>query len=87
MRYYYFLPNVQRIAEEYTGHTIRPLHEIEKDRINVFLINSHSAYESAIPLPPNTLETGGLHVQTVQPIAGDVVVTFPEVRGIILIAI
>lgn len=76
IRHYYYLPTVQRMAEEYVGHSIRPLHEIEKDRINIVLINSHSAFEPAIPLPPNTLEIGGLHIQ---PIAGNVVLTYPEV--------
>ncbi|XP_011861649.1 PREDICTED: UDP-glucuronosyltransferase 2B1-like [Vollenhovia emeryi] len=78
LRHYYFLPNAQRIAEKYVGHAIRPLHEIEKDSINIVLINSYCAFEPAIPVPPNTLETGGLHVQTVQPIAGDKVVTYPK---------
>ncbi|XP_024891748.1 uncharacterized protein LOC112467385 isoform X2 [Temnothorax curvispinosus] len=62
------------------GHAIRPLREIEKDRINIVLINSHPAFEPAIPLPPNTLEIAGLNAQTVQPIADEVVVTYPEVR-------
>ncbi|XP_071625903.1 UDP-glycosyltransferase UGT5-like [Temnothorax longispinosus] len=78
IRYYYFLPIVQRLAEEYVGHAIRPLHEIEKDRINIVLINSHSAFEPAIPLPPNALEIGGFHVQAIKPIPGDKVVTYPE---------
>ncbi|XP_071579254.1 UDP-glycosyltransferase UGT5-like isoform X2 [Temnothorax nylanderi] len=60
------------------GHAIRPLREIEKDRINIVLINSHPAFEPAIPLPPNTLEIAGLNAQTVQPIADEVVVTYPE---------
>ncbi|XP_011858394.1 PREDICTED: UDP-glucuronosyltransferase 2B1-like [Vollenhovia emeryi] len=75
LRHYYFLPNIQRIAEKYVGHAIRPLHEIEKDSINILLINSYCAFELAIPLPPNSLEIGGLHVQ---PIAGDEVVTYPK---------
>lgn len=83
IRHYYFLPAVQRLAQEYVGHSIRPLHEIEKDSISIVLINSHSAFESGIPLPPNALETGGLHVQTVRPIAGDVVVTYSEVKEVI----
>ncbi|XP_070530389.1 UDP-glycosyltransferase UGT5-like isoform X2 [Cardiocondyla obscurior] len=73
LRQYYYMPNVQRIAEEYIGHSIRPLHEIDK-RIDIILINSHPTFESAIPLPPNTLEVGGMHVQ---PIIGDTV-TCPE---------
>ncbi|XP_077275965.1 UDP-glycosyltransferase UGT5-like isoform X2 [Temnothorax americanus] len=77
IRYYYFLPIVQRLAEEYVGHAIRPLHEIEKDRINIVLINSHSAFEPAIPLPPNALEIGGFHVQAIKPIPGDKIVTYP----------
>ncbi|TGZ51158.1 UDP-glucuronosyltransferase 2B17 [Temnothorax longispinosus] len=56
----------------------KPLHEIEKDSINIVLINSYCAFEPGIPLPPNALETGGLHVQVVQPIVGDVVVTYSE---------
>jgi len=80
VRWYYYLPISQRLAEEYMGHAIRPLHEIEKDSINVVLINSHPAFESGIPLPPNALEIAGLNAQAVQPIAGEVVVTYPEVR-------
>lgn len=76
MRHYYFLPVAQRLAEEYVGHSMRPLHEIEKDSISIVLINSHCALDPGIPLPPNTLEIGGLHVQ---PIAEDVV-TYPKVR-------
>ncbi|XP_025990738.1 UDP-glycosyltransferase UGT5 isoform X2 [Solenopsis invicta] len=78
IRHYYFLPIVQRIAEEYMGHAIRPLHEIEKDSINIVLINTHSAFEPGIPLPPNTLEIAGLNAQAVEPFAGEVVVTLPE---------
>ncbi|XP_071579799.1 UDP-glycosyltransferase UGT5-like [Temnothorax nylanderi] len=78
IRHYYFLPIIQRLTEKYVGHTIRPLHEIEKDRINIVLINSHPAFEPAIPLPPNTLEIAGLNAQTVLPIAGEVVVTYSE---------
>jgi len=75
IRHYYYLPTAQRMTEEYVGHSIRPLHEIEKDRINIVLINSHSAFEPAIPLPPNVLETGGLHIQ---PFVGNVL-TYSEV--------
>ncbi|XP_011860567.1 PREDICTED: UDP-glucuronosyltransferase 2B19-like isoform X2 [Vollenhovia emeryi] len=78
VRKYYFLPITQQLAEEYIGHAIRPLREIEKDSINIVLINTHPAFESAIPLPPNTLEIAGLNAQDVQPIAGEVVVTYPE---------
>ncbi|XP_011705516.1 PREDICTED: UDP-glucuronosyltransferase 2B16-like, partial [Wasmannia auropunctata] len=60
------------------GHAIRPIHDIEKDSINIVLINSHSAFDSGIPLPPNALEIAGLNAQIVQPIAGEVVVTYPE---------
>ncbi|TGZ46717.1 hypothetical protein DBV15_11966, partial [Temnothorax longispinosus] len=60
------------------SHAIRPLHEIEKERINIVLINTHAAFEPAIPLPPNTLEIAGLNAQAVQPIAGEVVVTYSE---------
>jgi len=80
IRWYYYLPISQRLAEEYMGHAIRPLHEIEKDSINIVLINSHPAFESGIPLPPNALEVAGLNAQAVQPIAGEVVVMYPEVK-------
>ncbi|XP_071578946.1 UDP-glycosyltransferase UGT5-like [Temnothorax nylanderi] len=78
IRHYYYFAVIQRLSEEYIGHAIRPLHEIEKDRINIVLINSHPAFEPAIPLPPNTLEIAGLNAQAVQPITGEVVVTYPE---------
>ncbi|XP_011705118.1 PREDICTED: UDP-glucuronosyltransferase 2B19-like, partial [Wasmannia auropunctata] len=78
IRHYYFLPIAQRLAEEYVGQAIRPLREIEKDSINIVLINSHPAFESGIPLPPNTLEIAGLNAQAVKPIAGEVVVTYPK---------
>jgi len=84
IRYYYYLPIMQRLSDEYIGHTIRPLHEIKKDYINIVLINSHPAFESGIPLPPNALEIAGLNAQDVQPIAGEVVATYPEVREIVL---
>jgi len=86
IRHYYYLPIVQRIAEKYVGHPLRPLHKIETDRINILLINSHPAFEPAIPLPPNALEVAGLNTQPVQPIDGEVVVTCPEVREIIFLA-
>ncbi|XP_018316261.1 UDP-glucuronosyltransferase 1-7C-like [Mycetomoellerius zeteki] len=78
IRHYYFLPTVQRLAEKYVGHTIRPLHEIEKDSINIVLLNSHPAFESGIPLPPNTFEIAGLNAQTIKPIDGEIVVTYSE---------
>lgn len=84
LRKYYYLPNAQRIAEEYVGHAMRPLHEIEKE-INIILINSHPSFEPAIPLPPNTLEVAGLNAQAVKPIAGETVVKYPEVREIVFI--
>jgi len=83
MRHYYFFPIMQRIAEKYIGHPIRPLHEVEIDSINILLINTHPAFEPAIPLPPNTLEIAGLNTQAVQPIDGEIVVTYPEVREIL----
>ncbi|XP_014489120.1 PREDICTED: UDP-glucuronosyltransferase 2B20-like [Dinoponera quadriceps] len=64
-RNYYYLPKAQQLAERYVGHEIRPLYEIEKD-ISILLINSHPAFESAIPLPPNAIEVGGMHAQTSQ---------------------
>lgn len=73
------------MTEEYMGHSIRPLHEIEKDRINVVLINTHCAFEPAIPLPPNTFEIAGLNAQGIQPIPGEEIETYPEVREIILL--
>jgi len=84
VRWYYYLPISQRLAEEYIGHAIRPLHEIEKDSINIVLINSHPAFESGIPLPPNALEIAGLNAQAVQPIAGEIVVMYPEVKKTVL---
>lgn len=78
IRQYHFLPASQQVAERYVGHKIRPLHEIEKN-INIMLINTHSPFDNAIPLPPNALEIGGMHAQIVQPIDGEVPVTYPEV--------
>ncbi|XP_077268479.1 UDP-glycosyltransferase UGT5-like isoform X1 [Temnothorax americanus] len=78
IRDYYYLPIIQQLTEEYLGHPVRPLHEIEKDRINIVLINTHPALEPAIPLPPNTLEIAGLNAQAIEPIAGEVVATYPE---------
>lgn len=81
VRQYSYLPAIQRLAERLVGHKIRPLHEIEKN-ISIVLINTHSPFDNAIPLPPNALEIGGMHAQIVQPIDGEVPVTYPEV-GII----
>ncbi|XP_036141129.1 UDP-glycosyltransferase UGT5-like [Monomorium pharaonis] len=78
LRHYYYFPTLQQFAEKFVGHAIRPLHEIEKDRINILLLNTHAAFSSGIPLPPNTLEIAGLNVQAVQPIAGEVVESLPE---------
>ncbi|XP_025268314.1 UDP-glucuronosyltransferase 2B31-like [Camponotus floridanus] len=65
LRSYYYMPLSQRIAERYIGQKIRPLHKLEKS-ITILLINTHSAFEPAIPLPPNAIEVGGLHVQPLQ---------------------
>lgn len=82
IRQYHYLPiNQQLFAEQYIGHKIRPLHEIEKT-ISIVLINSHSPFDNAIPLPPNALEIGGMHAQIAQPIPGEVPVTYPEVGTI-----
>ncbi|RLU25699.1 hypothetical protein DMN91_001856 [Ooceraea biroi] len=62
LRHYYYLPASQRLAEQYVGHKIRPLHEIEKS-INIILVNSHSTFDNGIPLPPNAIEIGGMHAQ------------------------
>lgn len=75
VRHYYYMPNSQQIAERYIGHKIRPLHEIEKN-ITIVLINTHSAFEPGIPLPPNAIEIGGLHAQP----TGEEAVTYPDVR-------
>lgn len=79
VRYFYYMPNSQRIAEQYIGHKIRPLSEIEKN-ISIILINTHSTFEPGIPLPPNAIEVGGLHAQAVQRIADEEAVTYPDVR-------
>ncbi|XP_011705489.1 PREDICTED: UDP-glucuronosyltransferase 2B19-like, partial [Wasmannia auropunctata] len=78
MRHYYYLPIIQRHTAKYIGHATRPLYEIERDSINIVLINSHPTFDYGIPLPPNTLEIAGLNAQIVQPITGEVVVTYPE---------
>ena len=77
------MPITQQLAEKYVGHTIRPLHEIEKNSINSLLLNSHPAFDYGIPLPPNTLEIAGLNAQTIKPIDGEIVITYPEVREIV----
>ncbi|XP_072759513.1 UDP-glucosyltransferase 2-like [Anoplolepis gracilipes] len=73
IRHYYHLPISQQFAEQYIGHKLRPLHEMEKN-ISIILINSYSAFEPGIPLPPNVIEIGGLHAQT----AGEETVTYPD---------
>ncbi|XP_018049434.1 PREDICTED: UDP-glucuronosyltransferase 2B17-like isoform X2 [Atta colombica] len=78
IRHYYFLPIMQRLAEKYVGHAIRPLHEIEKNGIDIVLLNSHPAFEHGIPLSPNILEIAGLNAQAIKPIDGEIVVTYPE---------
>jgi len=85
IRHYYFLPIMQRLAEKYIGHAIRPLHEIEKNSIDILLLNSHPAFEYGIPLSPNILEIAGLNAQAIKPIDGEIVVTYPEVREIVYI--
>lgn len=81
IRQYHYLPINQQFAERYIGHKIRPLHEIEKN-ISIVLINSHSPFDNAIPLPPNALEIGGMHAQIAQPIPGEVSVMYSEVSTI-----
>lgn len=76
---YYYIPISQQITNRYIGHEIRSLHEIEKN-ISIILINTHSAFEPGIPLPPNAIEIGGLHAQTVQRIADEETTTYPDVR-------
>ncbi|XP_036151190.1 UDP-glycosyltransferase UGT5-like [Monomorium pharaonis] len=78
LRHYYYFPTLQQFAEKFVGHAIRSLHEIEIDRINILLLNTHAAFSSGIPLPPNTMEIAGLNVQAVQPISGEVVESLPE---------
>ncbi|KAG5317482.1 UD110 glucuronosyltransferase, partial [Pseudoatta argentina] len=63
IRHYYYLPIMQRFAEKYVGHTIRQLYEIEKNDIDIVLLNSHPAFEYGIPLSPNILEIVGLNAQ------------------------
>jgi len=75
------MPLSQRIAERYVGHEIRPLHELEKN-ITILLINTHPAFEPAIPLPPNAIEIGGLHVEPLRT-TDEKAVTYPDVRFII----
>ncbi|EFN78744.1 UDP-glucuronosyltransferase 2B18 [Harpegnathos saltator] len=74
-RNYYYLPKTQQLAQRYVGHKIRPLSEIEKD-IGIVLINSHPAFEPAIPLPPNAIEIGGMHAQNSQGIIDEKVRNF-----------
>ncbi|XP_032676826.1 UDP-glucuronosyltransferase 2B31-like isoform X2 [Odontomachus brunneus] len=63
IRNYNYFPKAQQLAERYIGHKIRSLHEIQKD-ISIVLVNSHPAFEPAIPLPPNAIEIGGMHAQS-----------------------
>ncbi|XP_070155000.1 UDP-glucosyltransferase 2-like isoform X1 [Polyergus mexicanus] len=77
VRQYYYMPISQQITERYIGHKIRPLSEIEKN-ISIILINTYSAFEPGIPLPPNVIEVGGLHAQSVQRIADEEPVTYPD---------
>ncbi|GAB1860214.1 UDP-glucuronosyltransferase 1-9-like isoform X1 [Camponotus japonicus] len=76
VRSYYYMPLSQRIAERYVGHEIRSLHELEKN-ITILLINTHPAFEPAIPLPPNAIEIGGLHVEPLRT-TDEKAVTYPD---------
>ncbi|XP_025268342.1 UDP-glucuronosyltransferase 2B19-like [Camponotus floridanus] len=77
VRQYYYMPISQQITKQYIGHEIRSLFEIEKN-ITIILINSHSAFEPGIPLPPNAIEIGGLHAQAVQGITNEETTTYPD---------
>lgn len=79
VRQYYYMPISQQITERYIGHKIRPLSEIEKN-ISIILINTYSVFEPGIPLPPNAIEIGGLHAQSVQRMADEEPVIYPDVR-------
>lgn len=72
------MPISQQIAEQYIGHEIKPLHELEKN-IFISLVNTHSVFEPGIPLPPNAIEIGGLNGQTIRT-ADEETVTYPDVR-------
>ncbi|XP_072759092.1 UDP-glycosyltransferase UGT5-like [Anoplolepis gracilipes] len=76
VRNYYYMPISQRNAERYIGHAIKPLHELERN-ISIVLLNTHSAFEFGIPLPPNAIEIGGLHAQIIRT-ADEKAVTYPE---------
>ncbi|EZA48737.1 hypothetical protein DMN91_001862 [Ooceraea biroi] len=69
IRYYYFLPACQQLAEQYIGHEIRPLQEIEKN-ISIVLINTYPTSDGGIPLPPNAIEIGGMHAQMQSAVTG-----------------
>ncbi|KAL6445603.1 hypothetical protein ACFW04_000851 [Cataglyphis niger] len=77
VRQYYYMPISQQITERYIGHKIRPLSEIEKN-ISIILINTYSVFEPGIPLPPNAIEIGGLHTQSVQQNADEEPITYPD---------
>lgn len=70
-RHYHYMPIVQQFAEQYIGHEIRPLYEIGRN-VSMVLINTYSAFEPGIPLPPNVMEIGGMHAQTAQPVVDKV---------------
>lgn len=73
IRHYHYMPLVQQLAKQYVGHEIRPLYEIGRN-VSIVLINTYSAFEPGIPLPPNVMEIGGMHAQAAKPVADEVTI-------------
>ncbi|XP_014475245.1 PREDICTED: UDP-glucuronosyltransferase 2B19-like [Dinoponera quadriceps] len=87
-RTYSYMPKSQQLAERYVGHEIRPLHEIEKD-ISILLLNSHFSFEPAIPLLPNAIEVGGMHVHNSQAVIDNKIRNFLDgaTNGAVMISL
>lgn len=62
LRRYYYMPIVEAQAEKFIGRRAKNFLDLEKD-VSVVLVNSHSSYDVAVPLPQNVIEIGGMHVQ------------------------
>lgn len=71
LRYYYYLPKVQELAERYVGHKLSPLLEIQRN-VSILLVNTHSSFEPGIPFPSNVLQIAGMHAQAAKPITDEV---------------
>lgn len=63
--HYVLLPKHDEVAKKHFGNDLKYIGDIERD-VSLILVNTNPVFHISRPLPPNLIEIGGIHEQTLE---------------------